>query len=151
MPIGGQVPGNYSALKGENCTLTNVRGVQKFEDEHGVDLLKLIRNAASGGASGHISAGVESALFTLNQRIDAVEKYLQSMPASTPGPAGPRGAVGPAGPQGDAGETGPQGPRGKGANSIKDLVDVNLDGLDDGAILVWSSKDKKFVVSLEEA
>lgn len=144
MPISGEETGNFMGLKGENCTLLKVRGVKILEDEHGVDLLKIIRKGGSNASS-----DVEVTISNLLNRIDAVEKYLQNMPAPSaaaaiPGPKGPKGD------DGEPGEMGPQGPRGaSGAKKMAELTDVNLDGLDDGAILVWSAKEKKFVVSLE--
>jgi hypothetical protein len=148
MPISGSSDGgNFVGLKGENCTLLKVRGVKILEDEYGVDLLKLIRK---GGSSN--SSDIEAALSNLLARLDAVEKYLQNMPppAAATGVAGPRGPKGDKGEDGEPGEPGAQGPRGAaGAKSFKELSDVNLDGLDDGAIMVWSAKEKKWVVSLE--
>lgn len=145
MPIAGtNLNGHFMGLKGENCTLMKIRGVQILEDSYGNDILALVRN----GGSGSNSSELESALSTMSQRIEAIEKYLQNLPNPTQGPKGDQGEPGEPGEQGDPG---PQGPRGRdGAKTVAALSDVNLDGLDDGAILVWSSKEKKWVVSLEE-
>ena len=146
---GTSSPGNFQALKGENCTLLKVRGIKILEDEHGVDLLKLLRRSA--GATG--SSELEAVVSTLIQRLDVVEKYLQTLSSAPPaasGVKGPKGDTGPPGADGADGPPGIQGPRGKGASKVSEVGDVNLDGLDDGAVLVWSAKEKKWVVSLEE-
>jgi hypothetical protein len=141
MPAAGDSrAGNFIGLKGENCTLLKINGVKVLKDENGVDILKLLRAKGSGASS--------SELDSISQRLTAIETYLQTLPQPT---AGPRGPIGPSGEQGEKGEQGPAGPKGKdGASTIAALKDVNLDGLDDGAMLVWSAKDKKWVVSLEE-
>jgi hypothetical protein len=148
MPAAGDCRnGNFIGLKGENATLLKIRGVKVLEDEYGVDLLKALRKGASAGSS-----ELDVTVATLLQRIDTIEKYLQTMPPPSAGVKGPKGDKGEDGEAGEPGIAGPQGAKGKdGARSISEMKDVNLDGLDDGAILVWSSKDKKFVVSLEEA
>ncbi len=65
-----------------------------------------------------------------------------------PPSAGPKGDDGE---QGEAGPQGPQGPKGKdGAKTFSALTDVNLDGLDDGAIPMWSAKEKKWIMSLQD-
>jgi hypothetical protein len=148
MPINGESSGSFMGIKGENCTFMKIRGVKILEDENGVDILKLIRTGKTSNAA---SSEVEATISNLLHRIDAVEKYLQNMPppvaSGVPGPKGPKGDKGDEGIQG---EMGPQGARGApGAKKLSELTDVNLDGLDDGAILVWSAKEKKFVVSLE--
>jgi len=143
---GTSFPGNFLALKGENCTLQKIRGVKVLEDEYGNNLLNLIRQGGGGGGS----SDVQAALSHLLSRVDAVEKYLQTLPPpSTP----LKGEKGERGEKGEPGESiaGPQGPRGKdGSKKLSLLEDVNLDGLDDGATLIWSSKDKKWVVGITE-
>ncbi len=145
MPVTGTNPnGNFQGCKIENGTILKLRGLRVLEDDQGNDLLKLLRKG--GGGSG--SSELEAAVTNLLQRIDTVEKYLQALPPPSTGVKGLQGLKGEDGP---AGETGPQGPRGKdGAKSMAELKDVNLDGLDDGAVLVWSAKEKKWVVSIEE-
>ena len=149
MPVTGTSgPGNFQGLKGENCTLLKIRGVKVLEDENGVDLLKLLRKGGGGGSS---SSELETVMTNLLQRIDTIEKYLQTLPPPSAGSKGPKGDKGEQGEQGEPGEQGPQGAKGKdGAKTLAALGDVNLDGLDDGAVLTWSAKDKKWVVSLEE-
>jgi hypothetical protein len=148
MPGTGDNPnGNFIGLKGENCTLLKIRGVKILEDDQGQDLLKLLRKGAHAGGSSELEAVVTNLL----QRIDTIEKYLQTLPPPSAGVKGPKGDKGEPGESGEPGPQGPQGPKGKdGAKTLAALTDVNLDGLDDGAILQWSSKDKKWVVSLEE-
>lgn len=148
MPVTGTNPnGNFQGCKIENGTIINLRGLKVFEDDQGNDLLKLLRKGGGGGSS-----ELEAVVTNLLNRIDAIEKYLQNLPA--PAAAGVKGPKGDAGEAGEAGEPGPQGPQGSkgkdGAKSLSALIDVNLDGLDDGAVLVWSAKDKKWVVSIEE-
>lgn len=136
MPVTGESnSGNYIALRGENCNLIKVKGVKVFEDENGVDLLKLIKK--QGGANPADSATIAH----LTARLDALEKAIQNIPA------GPRGAKGERGEIGESGRDGLQGPRGKGLDKILDMTDVDADGLDDGDILVWSAAKKKWVVS----
>ncbi len=148
MPVTGTNPnGNFQGCKIENGTILKLRGLRVLEDDQGNDLLKLLRKG--GGGSG--SSELEVVVTNLLQRIDTIEKYLQTMPPPSTGVKGPKGDAGEPGESGEPGPQGPQGPKGKdGAKSLSALIDVNLDGLDDGAVLVWSGKDKKWVVSLEE-
>jgi hypothetical protein len=141
--------GNFQGLKGENCTLLKIRGVRVLEDDQGRDLLKILR-----GGGGADSSEITVALTNLVQRITTIENYLQTMPAPSAGVKGPKGDKGDKGDDGEPGEPGPQGPAGPkgkdGAKTLSALTDVNLDGLEDGASLIWSAKDKKWVVGLAE-
>jgi hypothetical protein len=147
MPTAGDnaTTGNFIGLKAENCSIIKLRGLKVLEDDQGHDLLKILRKGGAGGSS-----ELEVVVTNLLQRIDTVEKYLQNMPP----PTGAKGAKGDQGDQGDQGEPGPQGsagPRGKdGAKTLAALADVNLDGLDEGGMLAWSKKDKKWVVKFLE-
>lgn len=150
-PGGTNLSGNFIGLKGENCTLLKIRGVKVFEDEHGNNLLDLIKNTKISNSDS------SSELTELSNRLTSIEKYLESMPVPTKGDTGPQGPQGPQGLQGEDGSRGPQGPQGpRGKDVVKgifDLDDVELksgDDLDDGAILVWSADEKKWVVSLAE-
>jgi hypothetical protein len=147
MPVTGTNPnGNFQGCKIENGTILKLRGLKVLEDDQGNDLLKLLRK---GGGSG--SSELEAVVTNLLQRIDTIEKYLQTMPPPSAAVKGTKGEQGEQGEPGEPGPQGPQGPKGKdGAKTLSALTDVNLDGLDDGAVLVWSAKDKKWVVSLEE-
>jgi len=148
MPVTGTNPnGNFQGCKIENGTILKLRGLKVLEDDQGNDLLKLLRKG--GGSSG--SSELEAVVTNLLQRIDTVEKYLQNMPPPSTGIKGPKGDKGDQGEPGEQGEPGAQGAKGRdGAKTMSALTDVNLDGLDDGAVLVWSARDKKWVVSLEE-
>lgn len=149
MPVSGTNPnGNFQGCKIENGTIHKLRGLKILEDDQGNDLLKLLRKGASSNSS-----ELEAVVTNLLQRIDTIEKYLQTMPppAAATGAKGPKGDKGDKGDDGEVGPVGPAGPRGKdGAKTLSALTDVNLDGLDDGAVLTWSAKEKKWVVSLEE-
>lgn len=139
-------------LKGEICSLQKIYGVKELKDENDVDLLYLIRN----GTSSQNSSDVD--MENLIARIDAIEKYLSSTPVGVAGPAGPAGPPGKDGKDGKDGEDGqdgrdglqgPRGPRGN-VEKLQDVNDVDLTGLDDGAILSWSSKKKKWIVELRD-
>jgi hypothetical protein len=135
--------GGYKALRGENCTLTNIRGIKVLEDEHGVDLIKLIKKAVNKNSD----SDTDSSILNIMSRLESLEKYVKNMPLGVAGPAGPRGEKGEKGEDGE-GTKGDQGPRGKdGAKMLSELKDVCLDGLDDGMILVYSEKDKKWTAS----
>lgn len=149
MPTNAGASQNFIALKGENCKLMKIRGVQELRDEYGTDLLAMIRNGGGTGG-GATSSDVEATLANLLSRLDAVENYLQNTNVQgTPGPKGDRGDKGETGENGRDGLDGARGPRGK-VEKLRDVEDVDLNGLADGAILVWSAEDKKWVVSLEE-
>jgi hypothetical protein len=140
--------GNFLGLKGENCTLIKIRGVEELRDKNGNDLLKLIKEAGSGSGSGDsLSSELTETLAALSVRLESVENYLRDTPM-TAGKKGTKGEKGEIGPEGSAGRDGLQGARGK-VEKIQDILDVNLDGLEDGGILVWSADKKKWVVSLE--
>lgn len=61
------------------------------------------------------------------------------------GAQGPPGARGPPGSAGKPGPRGLKGSKGDGVNKMIDLVDVQGTDLQDGSVLVWRSKLKKFV------
>ena len=144
MPVTGTNPnGNFQGCKIENGTILKLRGLKVLEDDQGTDLLKLLRKGGGGGSS-----ELEAVVTNLLQRINVIEEYLQKLPPPSTGTKGPKGDKGD---DGEPGEPGPQGARGKdGAKTLSALTDVNLDGLTDGAVLTWSAKDKKWVVSVEE-
>ena len=157
MPINGEQCASFLGIKGENCSFLNIRGVKVLRDEFGNDLLSIIRTGISGQSNSN------SSVNNMLGRLDSIEKFLQDMPvqapvsqdlekklmakisalektiqelsieAGTPGPPGIQGAKG-----------------ASGAKTMQALEDVNLDGLDDGAMMVWSSKQKKWIISLEE-
>lgn len=139
MPVTGTNPnGNFQGCKIENGTILKLRGLSVLEDDKGTDLLKLLRKGVVASSS-----ELEGVVLNLSKRIDAIEKFLQTLPSS--------GVKGPKGETGEPGETGAQGAKGKdGAKTLAALTDVDFSGLSDGAVLVWSAKDKKWVVSLED-
>lgn len=64
------------------------------------------------------------------------------------GKQGPKGDPGPQGPQGPQGKTGNQGLRGQKGDSIKKLSaipDIDVSGIKDGSVLMWSESKKKWV------
>lgn len=136
-------PGNYKALRGENCTLTYVRGVKELKDENGVDILKLVKKAISKSSD----SDTDSSILNIMSRLEALEKHVKNMPVGIPGPKGEKGDKGEDGAEGPQGV---QGPRGKdGARTIGEMRDVCLDGLDDGMVLVYSEKNKKWMATAE--
>ena len=141
----------FLGLQGENCQLQKIHGVKELFTADGVDLLSMIRGGSAGGAS---ASDIEATLANTLSRLDAIEKYLSDTPLSVPGPAGPAGPEGPEGPagaDGADGKNGAAGPRGKkGEIKLSDLKDINMDGAEDGAILVYSEVEKGWVISLED-
>lgn len=149
MPNAGSNPnGNFIGLKGENCTLLKIRGVKILEDDQGNDIIKMMRKEINSTGS---SSELEVVVTNLLQRLDTVEKYLKTLGKGERGERGEKGEQGEQGEPGEKGEQGIQGAKGKdGAKTLSALTDVNLDGLEDGATLVYSAKQKKFVVGLPE-
>lgn len=150
MPVCGEQHGQFQSLKGELCSLRHITGVASIKDTKGNNILDML---SSGSCDK--KADMERLIYNLNQKVEFLEKQVLKLQGSQgsqgsqgpAGPAGPAGPMGPAGPAGEDGKPGPQGPRGKGANSLAELADVDLDGLDDGAVLAWSSKLNKWVCS----
>lgn len=135
--------GGHKALRGENCNLTNIRGIKILEDEHGVDLVKLIKKAVNKSSD----SDTDSSILNIMSRLESLEKYVKNMPVAS-GVPGPKGERGERGEDGAEGPKGDQGPRGKdGSKMLSEMKDVCLDGLDDGMILVYSEKDKKWMAS----
>jgi hypothetical protein len=130
-----------AAIKGEHCTLTYIRGVKILEDYEGNDLMKMIKKGNKNS-----DGDVDGVIRNLMSRIDALEKIIKNMPTPGVGPAGP---AGPEGPMGETGKTGAQGPRGKdGAKAtMADLLDVCMDGLDDGDVLMYNANKKQWIAS----
>lgn len=163
--------GNFINLKGELCALSMIKGVQELYTEDGIDIIKAIRNIDVSKNTLNTKQ-IEAAFTNIFQRLDAIEKYIKEKPLGVAGPAGPAGPQGPAGPagsqglQGPAGPAGPQGPAGQDGQDgrdgiqgprgqrgqvekLQDVQDVDASGLEDGAILVWSSSKKKWVISTD--
>ena len=138
MPVCGEQHGQFQSLKGELCSLRHITGVASIKDTKGNNILDML---SSGSCDK--KADMERLIYNLNQKVEFLEKQVLKLQGSQ----GSQGPAGPAGPAGEDGKPGPQGPRGKGANSLAELADVDLDGLDDGAVLAWSSKLNKWVCS----
>jgi len=166
MPINGEQCASFIGIKGENCSFLNISGVRSLRDDKGNDLLSMIKGGSGVGSFSSSSSDVNTS--NIMGRLDAIEKFLQNMPIQQSSQILP--AVKDDSlekklmaritalekiiqdfPVPEAGPPGPQGPRGTpGAKSIQEMTDVNLDGLDDNAILIWSAKQKKWVISIEE-
>lgn len=69
------------------------------------------------------------------------------------GQQGPQGPQGPQGKQGKPGLRGPQGQKGESINTLDSISDIDTSNIVDGAVLVWSSENKKWVAQniLEDA
>lgn len=136
--------GSFLGLRGENCNFTKISGVRELLTHDGYDLVRMIKNNSGGGDNTELMATLSNVLA----RIDVIENYLQNSihqgPPGPPGPPGPQGLQGPKGPQG------PQGPQGPLKLKLSDLIDVDLNGLDEGAVLEWSTQQNKWVVALTE-
>jgi hypothetical protein len=65
------------------------------------------------------------------------------------GPTGPKGFDGARGPQGFDGVTGPTGPAGASLTTLDQLVDVNVPGPQNGAVLQYSSGANAWIASKE--
>lgn len=133
-------------LRGEFCNLTTIEGVRTLKTKGGVDLV-------------NIAEGLHEQLLKFTEILNDVTDRVENLekngvggtgergPAGPPGPPGRDGVDGEDGKDGVQGATGPRGPRGK-AGSLRDLGDVNLDGVCEGAILVY--RGGKFVVEAPE-
>jgi hypothetical protein len=125
-------------LKGDRCNFTDITGVRTLKTKGGVDLVNIAE-----GLHEQLLKFTEI-LNDLSGRVERIEKDG----SGGSGTEGTQGVPGPAGPAGEDGKdglsiTGPKGPRGKNSE-FRDLSDVDLTGLTDGAILVF--RGKKWVV-----
>ncbi len=121
-------------LRGEFCNLTTIEGVRTLKTKGGVDLV-------------NIAEGLHEQLLKFTEILNDVTERLENLEKNGVGGSGERGEPGPPGPpgppgvdgeDGNDGVQGPQGargPRGK-AGTLRDLSDINLDGVCEGAILV---------------
>lgn len=143
MSFSNQVSGSFLALRGENCNLTNVEGLRSLKTSTGIDLVS-------------IGSQLEHALAESQMKVKELEERLAKLEiggvgkAGEPGVDGRDGLTGSKGDKGDTGPVGPQGPRGPRGKveKMQDIGDVDLNGLDDGAVLEWSSDRKMWVVAL---
>ena len=131
-------------LRGQTCNFTDITGVRKLVTKGGIDLVNI------GEGLHEQLLKITEILNDLTQRIEKIEKDggggSGTMGAQgPPGPAGVRGGDGIDGEDGKDGLsiTGARGPRGK-SSEFRDLSDIDLTGLTDGAILVF--RGKKWVV-----
>ena len=139
-------------LRGETCNFTDITGVRTLKTKAGTDLVNIAE-----GLHEQLLKFTEI-LNDLSERVEKIEKDGgggSGTPGAPgpPGPAGPRGADGVDGEDGKDGlsVTGPRGPRGKASSSqVRDLTDVDLNGLTDGAILVFRG-DKWCVEAPDES
>lgn len=143
---------NFANLRGQNCNLTRIVGVETLLTKSGVDLVK--------GVDGldKISQYVDT-IETLTRRIDHLEmllKNLQHQVSSQPvqQPVVQQPVVQQVAQPVNTSAVVKQvldsidleslrGPRGfKGSSELNSLTDVNVDDLEEGAMLVWKF-DKK--------
>ncbi len=132
-----QIAGSFQALRGETCNFTNVAGIKSLLTLDNVDLVTI------GNRIEKVLDDNERQITDLMERLEKLEKEGMGKPGRD-GEDGRDGAQGPVG----KGVPGPRGPRGK-VEKMQDIGDVNLDGLDEGAVLTWSVAEKSWVVSME--
>lgn len=146
MPTAGESSARFIGVVGENCTFLKIKGVKELLDHEGNDLLKQIR---SGGNVVVKDNGLETKIADLSRQVDDLIRQVRDL-SSRSGVAGPVGKDGEKGEKGDKGDDGFQGPRGKSIEKLKEIKDVNLDGLEEGAVLTWSAKNNQWVVNVLE-
>lgn len=134
-----EIAGSFVALRGENCNLTKISGVQSLITDNDIDLVSL------GTRYENALVAMEIQIKELKDKIAILEKEG----LGKEGPPGEDGRDGVAGPAGPRGPVGPRGPRGK-VEKVQDIGDVDLDGLDDGSILAWNAARKTWVVMQTE-
>ena len=137
MSFSNQSAGSFVALRGENCNFTNIEGLKVLKTFNGVDLV-------------NIGTRLENTLVEYTTKIKELEDRLSALEVAgvgKEGPPGPSGTNGLDGEQGEQGRTGPRGPRGK-VDKLADIGDINLNGLDDGAVLEWNSEKSVWVVAV---
>ena len=144
--IGGtnETSGSFPRLRGELCNLTDITGVRSLTTKSGTDLV----NVAEG-----LHEQLTQFQKLLNDCLDRIKKLEAGDHGHhghpVQGPKGDRGETGPAGSDGRDGLPGPRGPRGS-AEKLRDIGDVDLTGLCDGALLVWKQDSEKWVVAVSE-
>jgi hypothetical protein len=136
-----QIAGSFVALRGENCNFTSISGVKSLTTTNGIDIVSI------GERLENAMTYIETKMADLETKIKNIEKN------KTQGPRGPKGEQGPPGPTGDPGIdgrdglAGARGMRGK-IDKLRDIGDINLDGIEDGAVLEWNAKAKRWVISV---
>lgn len=143
MSFSNQTAGSFLALRGENCNLTNVEGLKTLKTAAGLDLVSI------GSRLEHALAESQMRIQELEDRLFKLEAEGVGKPGE-PGKDGEDGRDGLTGPRGEPGPPGPQGPRGPRGKveKLQDIGDVDLNGLDDGAVLEWNAERKCWVVGL---
>lgn len=126
-------------LKGEKCNLTEIHGVSVLKSKSGVDLINISEGLhlqlvqftkILGELSERISAlesrrtaDTSAEVRDLRERLNKLELEERQ------GPEGPAGRDGAQGPRGE------RGPKGF-VEKLSDIKDVNIDGIEDGCILI---------------
>lgn len=91
---------------------------------------------------------MNQAITTINNTLKCMDQLRTQSSVQTspqPGPQGPPGPIGPPGPQGKIGKTGLKGPKGDSITKLGTIPDVDINGLSDGCVLVWSEDKGKWV------
>jgi hypothetical protein len=149
------VQSDYATL--DRCSLRSINGVESLTTKAGTNLV----NIADGLHESLMK--FQTVLTDLTDRIKRLENASATAPAlptdlldrisrleaKAPVP-GPKGDKGDKGDVGDSGRDGLQGARGPKVDQLRDIKDINLDGLCDGAILVYSEAKKQFLVQMTE-
>jgi len=141
-----ETSGSFPRLRGELCNFTDITGVKSLVTKTGTDLV----NVAEG-----LHEQLTQFQKLLNDLVDRIKKLEAGGVGSATAVAGPAGPVGPVGPKGENGVdgrdglAGPRGPRGT-AEKLRDIGDVDLTGLCDGALLVYKESESKWVVAVSE-
>lgn len=127
-------------------------GLEKIITSDGIDIVKVIRElkgtCAPSSNTNEKCSLFENKINYLENEIKNLQNIVQSLRNTSQqgipgpqGPPGPRGERGEKGEQGEPGEPGLQGPKGKDAKAVRvrDLVDVDLNGVEEGAVLVYKN------------
>ena len=146
MSFSNQTAGSFVALRGENCNLTNVSGLKSLRTMDGIDLVSV------GSKTEKLLNDYQLIIKDLQERLAKLEK-MPSSQGPVVGPPGPKGDKGDPGIDGEPGidgksVQGPIGPRGpKGRSELKELQDIDLNGVADGAFLMWNATKNVWVPS----
>jgi hypothetical protein len=150
-------------IRGELCNFTDIRGVKSLKSNTGLDIINVAENLHDQLVKftklmSEVSERVSTLENKLNgtgpapklssdlvDRLTAIEKSIAD--GSLRGPMGPAGPAGADGVDGRDGLKGERGPRGV-VEKLRDIQDVDLNGLTDGAILVY--RKNKWVVEVTE-
>ena len=132
-------------IRGEMANLTNIAGVKSLKTKGGLEIVALAENFNTNLTK------MSEIIADLSARVKAMETAPSGVgpagPAGPPGPPGRDGTDGIDGRDGLQGAPGPRGPRGK-VERLGDISDVDLNGVQDGCILVF--RDKKWVLEQQK-